>query len=83
MCGFAVELVVYTGVLAPAGTPAPIIQKLNAELAKTVVADEVKKIYATIGAEAITNSPAEFKAMMESDIGKYGALVKAAGARID
>ena len=81
--GFPVELVVYTGVLAPAGTPAPIIQKLNAELARTVVADEVKKIYATIGAEAITNSPAEFKAMMESDIGKYGALVKAAGARID
>jgi tripartite-type tricarboxylate transporter receptor subunit TctC len=81
--GYPVELVVYTGVLAPAGTPAPIISKLNAELAKTVVAEDVKKIYATIGAEAVTNSPAEFRAMMESDIKKYGVLVKASGARVD
>jgi len=81
--GYPVELVVYTGVLAPAGTPAAIISKLNAELARTVLAEDVKKIYATIGAEAITNSPAEFRAMMESDIKKYGALVKASGARVD
>lgn len=81
--GYPVELVVYTGVLAPAGTPAPIVAKLNAELAKAVVAEDVKKIYATIGAEAVTNSPAEFRAMMESDIKKYGALVKASGARVD
>lgn len=81
--GYPVELVVYTGVLAPAGTPASIVAKLNAELAKAVVAEDVKKIYATIGAEAVTNSPAEFRAMMESDIKKYGALVKASGARVD
>jgi tripartite-type tricarboxylate transporter receptor subunit TctC len=81
--GYPVELVVYTGVLAPAGTPAPIVAKLSAELAKAVVAEDVKKIYATIGAEAVTNSPAEFRAMMESDIKKYGALVKASGARVD
>jgi tripartite-type tricarboxylate transporter receptor subunit TctC len=81
--GYPVELVVYTGVLAPAGTPAPIIAKLNAELAKTVAADDVKTIYATIGAEAVTNSPSEFRAMMESDIRKFAPLVKASGARVD
>jgi tripartite-type tricarboxylate transporter receptor subunit TctC len=77
------ELVVYTGVLAPAGTPAPIIARLNAELAKTVASDDVKNVYATIGAEGITDSPAEFRAMMEKDIAKYAPLVKASGARVD
>jgi tripartite-type tricarboxylate transporter receptor subunit TctC len=77
------ELVVYTGVLAPAGTPAPIINKLNAELARTVAADEVKNVYATIGAEGITNSPGEFRTMMEKDIAKYAPMVRASGARVD
>lgn len=77
------ELVVYTGILAPAGTPAAIVAKLNGDIAKTVMSEEVKKVYDTIGAEAVVNSPTAFRAMMESDIAKYAPLVKASGAKVD
>jgi tripartite-type tricarboxylate transporter receptor subunit TctC len=77
------EIVVYTGILGPAGLPAPVIAKLHGEFAKAVAAEQTKTIYANIGAEGITNTPAEFRAMMEKDIAKYEPLVKASGARVD
>ena len=77
------EIVVYTGILGPAGLPAPIVAKLNAEFAKAVAHAQVKMVYAKIGAEGITNTPQEFRAMMEKDIAKFAPMVKASGARID
>jgi tripartite-type tricarboxylate transporter receptor subunit TctC len=77
------ELVVYSGILAPAGTPKPIIDKLNAEFAKAVASEDVKAAFAKIGAEPIRNSPSELRAMMESDIVRLAPVVKASGATID
>jgi len=77
------ELVVYSGILAPAGTPKPIIDKLHAEFAKAVASEDVKAAFAKIGAEPITNSPGELRAMMESDISRLAPVVKASGATID
>ena len=77
------EIVVYTGILGPAGLPAPIVDKLKSEFAKAVAHEQVKMVYAKIGAEGITNTPQEFRAMMERDIAKFAPLVKASGARID
>jgi len=77
------EIVVYTGILGPAGLPAPIVSKLNAEFAKAVADEQTKAVYANIGAEGITNTPQAFRAMMEADIAKYAPMVKASGARID
>ncbi len=77
------EMVVYTGILAPAGTPRPIIDKLNAEIAKAVAAPEILTVYKTIGAEVVTNSPEAFRAQMERDIAMFAPMIKASGAKID
>ncbi len=77
------ELVVYSGILAPAGTSPAIISKLNAEFAKAVASDDVKAVFARIGAEGLTNTPEAFRALMESDIRRLAPLVKASGASVD
>ena len=77
------DIVVYTGILAPVGTPQPVLTKLNAEFAKAVQSDRIKGIYAQIGAEAITNTPEAFRTHMEKELAKYAVLVKASGAKVD
>ena len=76
-------MVVYSGILAPAGTPKPIIDKLHAEFVKAVQSDDVKKAFAKIGAEPITMSPSELRAMMAKDIERLAPIVKASGATVD
>ena len=77
------DIVVYTGILAPAGTPAPIIDRLNAEFAKAVSADEIKVVYEKVGADAITNTPEAFRAMISQQIAIMAPLVRASGAKAD
>lgn len=77
------ELVVYSGILAPAGTPPAIINKLQAEFTKAVNSDDVKAAFAKIGAEPITNTPQAFRALMEADIAKLAPIVKESGATVD
>ncbi len=77
------DIVVYTGILAPAGTPAPIVARLNAEFAKAVAADEIKMVYEKVGADAITNTPEAFRAMIAQQIAILAPLVRASGAKAD
>ncbi len=77
------DIVVYTGILAPAGTPAPIVDRLNAEFAKAVAADEIKVVYEKVGADAITNTPDAFRAMIAQQIAIMAPLVRASGAKAD
>ncbi|HET7596918.1 MAG TPA: tripartite tricarboxylate transporter substrate binding protein, partial [Burkholderiales bacterium] len=56
------EAALWTGILAPAGTPAPIINRLNAEIAKVLELKDVQEALARQGAEAQPSSPAEFAA---------------------
>ena len=77
------ELVVYSGILAPAGTPKPIIDKLHAEFVKAVQSDDVRQAFAKIGAEPMTMSPSELRAMMGKDIERLAPIVKASGATVD
>jgi tripartite-type tricarboxylate transporter receptor subunit TctC len=75
------DVVLYNGVLAPAGLPAAIQARLRSEIHKAMQAPDVKKFYATVGAEAVTSTPAELKAHMIAEIKKYAQVVKASGAR--
>ncbi len=67
------------GMFAPPATPAEIVDRLNAEVARMLVDADVKARFANEGAEAIGGSPREFAAYMKTDYDKWGKVVKAAG----
>jgi tripartite-type tricarboxylate transporter receptor subunit TctC len=77
------EVVVRTGILLPARAPAAVVNRLHAEFAKAVASDEVKNVYAKIGAEPVSITPEALSALLEKDLAKYGPLVKASGATAD
>ena len=71
----------WLGFIAPRGTPKPIIDRLHKELVAIVNMPETKDILAKNGADPITNTPAEFSALIKDEIGKYVKAVKAAGMK--
>lgn len=66
----------WTGVLAPAGTPKPIVDKLYRDLADVLMSPEVKQRMAEAGFIPVASTPDEFTAMMTKDIPKWAALLK-------
>jgi tripartite-type tricarboxylate transporter receptor subunit TctC len=69
------------GVLAPAGTPREIVEKLNAEFGKAVLAPEVKQRLENLGLEPSAMTSAEFGRFVRSEIQQWGRVVKATGVR--
>ena len=78
------EVAGWYGLLTTAGTPAAVINKLFAELARILAAPDVKNLYATAGLEAtVSASPAQFAAYIASERAKWAQVVKAANIRIE
>jgi len=71
------------GILAPAGTPKAIVDRLHAEIAKAVADPAVGKQFAEQGVEPAGDTPAEFAAYIQEEISKWGPAMKAAHARIE
>jgi len=71
------------GVLAPAATPRPVVDKLNAEMVAILRSPGFGRRMAEIGAVPIGNSPAEMAQQIRSDTAKYGKLVREAGIKLD
>jgi tripartite-type tricarboxylate transporter receptor subunit TctC len=71
------------GVLAPAGTPKPVIARLNAELARAVASPEVLEFLRAEGAEPIGGPPEQFQAFLRAEVERWAPVVKAAGAKAD
>jgi len=69
------------GMFAPPGTPADIVDKLNAEVGRMLVDAEVKTRFTNEGADAIGGNPREFAAYLKADYEKWGKVVKEAGIR--
>ena len=69
--------------LAPAKTPAPIINRLNQEIVRYVTSAEGKDTFFTRGAETVGNTPAQFGAAMGAEIARLDKLIKAIGLRAD
>jgi tripartite-type tricarboxylate transporter receptor subunit TctC len=78
-----VDGAVFSGVLAPAGTPAGVVQLLNAEFAKASDSPRAKEIYATNVAETVKMSPAELGKRLERDVRLWAEVVKATGVKAD
>ena len=71
------------GLLAPGGTPRPIVARLNTELNKAFQAPAVQKRFADIGMEALPGTPAQFLQLARAESKRWGAVIKAAGIRLD
>jgi len=69
----------WVGLLAPTGTPRPIITRLNAEAVKTAQAPETRSYLLRFGMEAVGSTPAEYAALIKREIAKWQRVVKAAG----
>jgi len=77
------EAVIWLGIMAPAGTPKPIVDRLNAEITKATGAAEMREAWGKQGATAMSMSPEEFARFMREDIDKWARIVKISGARPD
>jgi tripartite-type tricarboxylate transporter receptor subunit TctC len=71
----------WNGILAPAGTPKPIIEKLNKEIVKIVRSPEFAQNLTNEGAFAMGNTPEEFAAVIRADMKKWAAVIKEAGIK--
>ena len=77
------EAVIWLGIVAPAGTPKPIVERLNAEIRKVVGNAEVKDAWAKQGAAAMTMTPEEFGKFLADDVVKWERIVRISGAKPD
>ena len=73
------EFSTWYGVLAPGGTPAAIIDKLNAATSKAVQSAAVKEQFATQGLEPAASSPEEFGAYLRTEVAKWGKVIRGSG----
>jgi tripartite-type tricarboxylate transporter receptor subunit TctC len=78
-----VDGAVISGVLAPAGTPRAIIDRLNAEVIKAADAPKVKEVYATNAAEALRLSPSALQVALERDAKAWAEVVRATGVQMN
>lgn len=77
------EAIQWYGVLAPAGTPREIVNKLQSEVARILVLPEVKERLSADGADPVGNRPEEFAAYIRAELGKWGKVVNAGGIKLE
>nr|WP_255429563.1 tripartite tricarboxylate transporter substrate binding protein [Ramlibacter albus] len=78
-----VEINSWSGLLAPAKTPAPIVAKLHAEVAKALASPDVKDKLMSQGAVVVGNTPSEFAAYLARESAEYGRLIKSINLTLD
>jgi tripartite-type tricarboxylate transporter receptor subunit TctC len=71
------------GLLAPAGTPQPVIERLSSAAGKTVLAPDLRSRMIADGAEPVGSSPAEFQKHLATEMAKWRKVVHAAGIKLD
>lgn len=77
------EAVAMTGLFAPTGTPAALINRLNKETTRVLNRADVKEKLFSTGSEAVGTSPGQLAATMKAEIARLGQVIKAAGIRAD
>ena len=77
------EMGAWQGVVVPAGTPAPVIDKLNAEIRRALQSPEMTKQLKAQGAQALGSTPQEYATYIKSEIARWGEVVKEANVKLD
>lgn len=77
------EAVGLAGILAPAGTPPAIVDRLSKEIAAILRTPDVRSQLETMGLEVVASTPAEFTAYIDADSRKWGKVIKDAGIKVD
>ena len=81
IAGFVATLL--TGVVAPAGTPATIVGKLNGVINETLVASDMQELVVRFGSQVRIGSPQEFAAFLAGETGKWANIARAAGVSVE
>ena len=76
------DYVFWVALFAPAATPRPIIDRLNAEALKALAMPEIKEKLAVLGAEPMPMAPAAFDAFLKSETARMALVVKSAGIQV-
>jgi tripartite-type tricarboxylate transporter receptor subunit TctC len=79
--GFDASL--WLAVMAPAGTPAPVVDRLHKEIVAAIATPDAADALSKAGAEPITSTPAELAAMVKDGVDKYAKVVKQAGVKAE
>jgi tripartite-type tricarboxylate transporter receptor subunit TctC len=75
------EVLVWYGMLTPAGTPGALISRLNSEIVKAVNAPDTRERFTTAGVEPMTSTPEQFGQFIRSEAARFGKVIKEAGIR--
>ncbi len=73
----------WAGMLAPAGTPRPIVDRMSAALAEIIKSDETRAKLDAMGTFAVGSTPQAFDAFITEETAKWGAVIKTAGVKLD
>jgi tripartite-type tricarboxylate transporter receptor subunit TctC len=77
------DVTVWFGVLAPAGTPRDIVQRLNREMVSILHSSEVRERFAKAGVQVAASSPEEFQRFLNAEVSRWAQVVKAANIKAD
>ncbi len=73
----------WQAVMAPAGTPRDVVQRLNAEIVKAMALPDVKERFLSFGTDAATSTPEELGRFLAGEVAKIGKIARGTGAKID
>jgi tripartite-type tricarboxylate transporter receptor subunit TctC len=75
------EAILWLGIMAPAGTPAAVITRLNNEITRILRQPEMKEGFARVGTDVLATDPQQFGALIKSEIGKWAKVVQETGVQ--
>jgi len=77
------DATIWLGLLAPPGTPRDIVDKLNTSITKILSTPDARKLMASAGVDVATSSPEEFGSLMQSELERWGKVVRETGATVN
>ena len=77
------EVTLWFGLAAPAGTPKEVVARLHSESSKALAAPDIKQRFTSQGAEVVGSTPEQFAQFIGEELRKWGSVTKAAGIKVE